>query len=162
MVRDNPYLDSDHSLQLANGPEKQGLRSQIGALVRTHLGRDSAWVQCQARLEQGGHIRDQHRPYLVTIKVSQVIYIQSHPSLLIYIRSGEAEAKGQQSKGLGIMREALGSPQPPLAATYKVRNSQVQERKDPKWSLRRWTLPTARVTKVGLKVGLPNIKGNKT
>lgn len=88
------------------------------------MGRNSAWFTLGPGWSRG-HSKDQHRPYLVTIKVLQVIGIQSHPSLLIDIRSGEAEVEGQQSKGLEIRQEASGLPQLPLAATYKVRNSQV-------------------------------------
>ena len=105
-----------------------------------------------------GPVRDQHGPHLVTVKVSQMIGIQSHPSLLIDIRSGEAEAEGKQSKGLGIRGEAPRLPPPPLAATYKIRNSQVQGRKEPKWPLRKGTLPIARMIEVRLKVRLPNLK----
>ena len=58
--------------------------------VGTHLGRDFAWVPR----------RDQHGPHLVAIEVLQVTGVQPHPSLLIDVRSGEAE--GPQSTGLGI------------------------------------------------------------
>lgn len=43
-----------------------------------------------------GPIRDQQGPHLVTVKVPQVIGVQSHPSLLIDVRSGEAQAEGQE------------------------------------------------------------------
>ena len=53
-----------------------------------------------------------NRPHLVTIKVSQVIGIQSHPSLLIDVRSGEGDAEQQQSKGLGIREQFQDHPSP--------------------------------------------------
>ena len=60
--------------------------------MRTHLGRDSAWVQYHgsgwSRVMSGTN-----RPHLVTIEVSQVIGIQSHPSLLIDVRSREGDAE---------------------------------------------------------------------
>lgn len=52
-----------------------------------------------------------NRPHLVTIEVSQVTGIQSHPSLLIDVRSGEVDAE-QQSKGLGIRDQFQDHPSP--------------------------------------------------
>jgi hypothetical protein len=67
-----------------------------------------------------GQVRERCRPHLVTVKVSQVVSIQSYPSLLIDIRSGEAG--GQQSKGLGVRGEVPGVPQhtPFPETTHKV------------------------------------------
>lgn len=53
-----------------------------------------------------------NRPHLVTVEVPQVTGIQSHPSLLIDVRSGEGDAEQQQSKGLGIRKQFQDHPSP--------------------------------------------------
>lgn len=87
-------LTTAHSPQLPNRPGGHTSSSQTGALVRTQLHPGPVLGFSLRPGWSTGHVRDQHETHLVSIKVSQVIGIQSHPSLLIDIRSGEAEAEG--------------------------------------------------------------------